>query len=68
MYNTNVSEIKIVENFDFNGWYSNDDEVYESEDTMTILNRYIEESDINLDKSVVQKILQDVYQEACVMV
>ena len=68
MYNTNVSEIKIVENFDFNGWYSNDDEVYESEDTMSILNRYIEEAEIDLDRSRVQKLIQEVYQEACELV
>ena len=32
---------------------------------MSILNRYIEEAEITLDKSKVSKILQDVYQEAC---
>ena len=66
MYNANVAEVKIVENFDFGGWYfTDDDEAFESEDTMSILNRYIEEAEINLDKSKVSKILQDVYQEAC---
>ena len=35
---------------------------------MSILNRYIEEADITLDKSVVQKMLQDVYQEACELI
>ena len=35
---------------------------------MSILNRYIDESEITLDKSVVQKIMQDVYQEACEVV
>ena len=48
---------QLVENFDFGGWYDDSDsEVYESEDTMSILNRYIEEADINLDKSVIQPI------------
>ncbi len=66
MYNVNVAEVKIVENFDFGGWYfKDDDEAFESEDTMSILNRYIEEAEITLDKSKVSKILQDVYQEAC---
>ena len=69
LYASNVAELKIVENFDFKGWYdSKDSEEYESEDTMSILNRYIEEADINLDKSVVQKMLQEVYQEACEMI
>ena len=68
LYNSNVAEIKVVENFDFSGWYSKDDDAYESEDTMSILNRYIEDADITLDKSVVQKMLQDTYQEACELV
>ena len=68
LYSAGVAELKIVENFDFSAWYDNDSEVYESEDTMSILNRYIEESDINLDRSVVKKILQEVYQEACELV
>ena len=61
--------LKIVENFDFSGWYSKDisDEV-ESEDTMSILNRYIEEAEVNLDKSIIQKMMQEVYQEACEMI
>ena len=37
------------------GGMLSDFEPFESEDTMSILNRYIEESDINLDKSIVQK-------------
>ena len=69
LYSSNVSELKIVENFEFNGWYDDSDsEVYESEDTMSILNRYIEESEVNLDKSVIQKMMQEVYQEACELV
>ena len=68
LYNANVAEIKVVENFDFNGWYAHDMEPLESEDTMSILNRYVEESEINLDKSIIQKMLQDVYREACELV
>ena len=68
LYNSNVSEIKVVENFDFNGWYSDDFEAFESEDTMSILNRYIEESEVDFDKSIIQKMLQDVYREACELV
>tara|TARA_B100001250_G_C19794662_1_gene788186 strand:+ start:213 stop:1253 length:1041 start_codon:yes stop_codon:yes gene_type:complete len=68
LYNSNVAELKIVENFDFNGWYADDFEAFESEDTMSILNRYVEESDVKLDKSLVQKMLQDAYREACEIV
>ncbi len=69
LFASNIHELKIVENFEFGGYYRSDDfEPFESEDTMSILNRYIDEAEISLDKSVVQKIMQDVYQEACELV
>ena len=69
LYASNINELKIVENFEFGGYYQSDDfEPFESEDTMSILNRYIDEAEVSLDKSVVQKIMQDVYQEACEVV
>ena len=69
LFASNINELKIVENFEFGGYYQSDDfEPFESEDTMSILNRYIDEAEISLDKSVVQKIMQDVYQEACELV
>ena len=66
LYAANVAELKIVENFAIEE--SEDFEAFESEDTLSILNRYIQESEINLDKSVVQRIMQEVYQEACELV
>jgi len=36
--------------------------------TMSILNKYIEESEINLDKSIIQKMMSEVYQEACELI
>jgi hypothetical protein len=66
LYSANVSELKIVENFQIQE--SADFEAFDSEDTMSILNRYIEEAEINLDKSIVQKMIQEVYQEACELV
>ena len=63
MYNSNVHELKIIENFVIQE--SEDFEAFESEDTLSILNRYIEEAQINLDKSRVQKMIQEIYQEAC---
>ena len=61
-----MAELKIVENFDFAGWYDKDDSSeVESEDTLSILNRYIEEAEISLDKSVVKKMVDEIYQEAC---
>ena len=66
LYNANVAELKIVENFALQE--SAEFEAFESEDTLSILNRYIEESEIDIDKSRVQKLVQEVYQEACELV
>ena len=66
LYSSNVAELKVVENFDFQE--SEEFEAFESEDTMSILNRYIEEAEIDLDKSRIQKFMQDIYQEACELI
>ena len=54
---------KIVENFDFTE--GEEFEAEESEDTISLLNRYIQESEVDLDKFTITNILQDVYKEAC---
>ena len=66
LYAVNVSELKVIENFEIQE--SESFEAFDSEDTMSILNRYIEEAEVNLDKSTIQKLLQEVYQEACELV
>ena len=66
LYNSNVAELKVVENFGLPE--SAEFEAFESEDTLSILNRYIEESDIDLDRSRLQKMVQNVYQEACELI
>jgi UDP-2,3-diacylglucosamine pyrophosphatase LpxH len=66
LYSSNISELKIIENFEMQE--SEEFEAFESEDTLSILNRYIEEAEVNLDKSIVQKMLQEIYQEACELV
>ena len=61
LYNSNVFELKIVENFQL---IDNEDfEAFESENTLSILNRYVEESEIDLEKSRIQNMISDVYQE-----
>ena len=66
LYSSGIAELKIVENFQIQE--SEDFEAFESEDTLSILNRYIEEAEINLDKSIVQKMIYEIYQEACELV
>jgi hypothetical protein len=66
LYSSNVSELKINESFQIQE--SENFEAFESEDTLSILNRYIEESEINLDKTIVQKLIEEIYKEASEMV
>ena len=63
LYSSNLAELKIVENFDFTE--GEEFEAEESEDTISLLNRYIQESEVDLDKFTITNILQDVYKEAC---
>ena len=65
-YRSNVYELKIVDNFDFTGYYDPDEvDAEDSEDTISILNRYIDDAEVSLDKSLIKNLLKDVYVEAC---
>ena len=66
LYESNVAELKIVENFVIEE--AEDFEAFESEDTLSILNRYIQEAEINLDKSRLQNFMRTTYQEACELI
>tara|TARA_R100001510_G_C7632384_1_gene191049 strand:- start:312 stop:1352 length:1041 start_codon:yes stop_codon:yes gene_type:complete len=66
LYASGVADLKVVESFVLQE--SEEFEVFESEDTLSILDRYIQEAEINLDKTVVQSIMRDVYQEACELI
>jgi len=63
LYSSNVAELKVVENFAIQE--AADFEAFESEDTISVLDRYIDEAEIDLDKSRIHKIIQEIYQEAC---
>ena len=62
LYSIGVQELKIIENFEIQE--SEDFKVDEDENTLSILNRYIDDSEFNFDKSVIKNILQDLYQQA----
>jgi len=66
LYSSNVAELKVVENFQIQE--NEEFEAFESEDTLSILNRYVEESEIGLDKFIIQKLISEVYKEACELV
>ena len=63
LYAVGVQDLKIIENFIIE--QSEDFEVDEEENTLSILNRYIDESEFNLDKSTIKDIFKDLYHEAC---
>ena len=63
LYNSGIQDLKIIENFVLTE--SSDFEVEETENTMGILNRYIDESEFEGDKTLIKGILQQIYTEAC---
>lgn len=60
---TNCHEVKVVENFAIEE--NIDFEALETEDTISTLNRYIENSEIDLNKTKIKKYLRSIYKEAC---
>ena len=63
LYRSEVQDLKIVENFAI---VENEDfDVEEDENTISILNRYIDESEIKFDKGIVKNIFRDLYRQAC---
>ena len=63
IYSAGVQELKIIENFAIQE--SEDFEINEEENTISILNRYIDESEFEYDKSVIKGIFEDLYRQAC---
>jgi len=59
----NPAELKIIENYEVEDSLVNYTDV-EIEDTLTILNKYVEESEFDLNKDMIKKILKDTYKEA----
>jgi len=66
LYSQNPAEVKIVENFEIN--IKDFEEDIESEDTISILDRYIQESETDMDKTEIMSIIREIYQESCEMV
>ena len=63
LYSAGIEDLKIVENFVLP---ENDDfEIDEEENTLSILNRYIDESEVQYDKSIIKDIFQNLYRQAC---
>jgi len=63
LHSAGVQDLKIIENFEIQE--SEEFEVDEEENTLSILNRYIDESEFELDKNIIKGIFQDLYRQAC---
>ena len=63
LYNSGIQDLKIIENFVLQE--AADFEVEETENTIGILNRYIDDSEFEGDKTLIKGILQKIYAEAC---
>jgi DNA repair exonuclease SbcCD nuclease subunit len=63
LYKIGVQDLKIVENFEIK---ENEDFVVEEEEnTISVLNRYIDESEFNFDKNIIKGIFENLYKQAC---
>ena len=63
MLKQDIIDLKIVENTDVNDDFVNISDL-NCEDTLSTLNKYVEQSDFKLNKTTILKILYDTYQEA----
>ena len=63
LYEVGIHDLKIIEDQTMN--FEEDSSSLEGEDTLTILNKYIEETDINFDKTNLKGIVKSIYVEAC---
>jgi DNA repair exonuclease SbcCD nuclease subunit len=63
LYKIGIQDLKIVENFDIQ---ENENFVIdEEENTISILNRYIDESECDFDKNIIKGIFEELYKQAC---
>ena len=63
LYSSNVQDLKIIENFVIQE--NENFEIDEEENTLSILNGYIDESEFEYDKNIIKGIFQDLYRQAC---
>ena len=63
LYAIGVQDLKIIENFDIQE--NEDFDIDEEENTLSILSRYIDESEFDYDKNIIKGIFEDLYRQAC---
>ena len=63
LYKIGIQDLKIIENFEIQ---ENENFVIdEEENTISILNRYIDESECDFDKNIIKGIFEELYKQAC---
>ena len=67
LHSVGVEDLKVIESADWNHGYihSQDFTAEEDENTIALLNRFIEESEISLDKNRVKKLVGGLYAKEC---
>ena len=64
LYDLGIHDLKVIEDSSLN--FEDGEENIECEDTLTILNKYIEDTeDIQCDKNGIKNIIKSIYVEAC---
>jgi hypothetical protein len=63
LYAAGIQDLKIIENFEIQE--SEEFVVDEEENTISILNRYIDEAEVQFDKNIIKDILHNLYKESC---
>ena len=67
LYRANIAELKIIENHSF--FEDQDLDIsLENEDTFSLLQKFVDESDSALNKNMLKTILKETYSEACELV
>lgn len=59
----NIQELKIIENIQINHQFDACEHV-ENEDTLSLLKKYVDESEIKLNKNRIKTLIQSIYQES----
>ena len=62
LYSVNPSSANILDETEI--FLADDEEVTEAEDTLTILSKYVSNLNIDLDKTVLDGLLRELYSEA----
>lgn len=63
LYSSGVNDLKIIENYQIEE--NENFHIDEDENTLSILNRYVDESKSDFNKNLIKEILQSVYKQSC---